>query len=285
MSTGYLDMCPHDFDNYMMGCFVFRYNPENHKVTAWQHGGIFDYDDEDDGDARACSCMLTLVNGHDQTAMNIGELFDSPYWVVHRFPIGYVAIMNGTKLVRLASEPYERRMRKGTNFDYVRGQDLVLTYAQDVPQQVQTLLSSYAFSSLEHTSGSWSVLLLDGLCEQLALGNDRPFHSVVPRGAARARSRSMVREVMDPNNPRTVAAVSPEVAVVGRKKAKRAIVLYNGRILGTLRFTADRSELVLTSNYHTSFEKGAIRKTVVASIETSIVPMVSHHIVWSTKVA
>jgi hypothetical protein len=283
MSTGYLDMCPHDFDSYMMGCYVFRYHPEEQQVTAWQHGGIYDYDDEDDGDARECSCMLTRIGAHDQVCMNIGELFDSPNWVVHRFPIGYIAIMGGTKLVRLASEPYERRMRKGTNFDYVRGQDIVSTCEQMIPPAVQSMLSSYAFNALSHSSCMWNVLLLEGLCEQLALGNDRPFHNSVPRNLSRTRSRAMVRDVLDPTNERTVAALSPEVAVVGSKRGKRAVVLYNGRILGTLRPTG--SKVVLESDYHLSFEKGAIRNTVMASVETTIMPMVCNQTIWSTKKA
>lgn len=277
MSIGYNNMTLNDFSNYTDGTYTFHYNEERERVDVYMHEGVESYDEDYGGetDARECSAYLRQITheGNGPTRMvDIETLIDSPKWILHRFPTGYVAIELGARLVRLALEPTHRRMMKGTTMQFMRGRAIVNSMDRTVPAEVRSALGPVC---LNRTAGQVDAIerkIMLGMCDQLWLGHTPAFRQVHITDATE-RSKKAVRDMFAPFMRRKVMCVSPETAIIMASPGGAvAYVLHNGDLAGTLTCDRHKGILHLESEWLRGFSAGNIRaaaKTTYTDLFTS----------------
>lgn len=277
MSIGYKDMTAYDFDSYMNGSFTFQYSESAGKVFAYQHEGVArQYEDDDDSDATAFEAMLSPINNGPHRYQSVSTLVDSPEWILHRFPTGYVAVKDGAHLLRVALEPSSRRMRKGLDMGHMRGLPILDEVDPRIPESVRRTIGS----SCVHYAGRYANVsdldIVRGLCEQLWLGHTPAFRRVSIPDASK-RSKDLIRTTL---RTRNAVAIDQSTAVVrALGKEGRGYLLYNGQYMGRLLVEPDNT-INLTCTALASTQRGVLRTKMREAYTQIFTKTVCDSITW-----
>lgn len=269
MSIGYEDMHSNDFNNYMCGTYAFKLEEGGKAVRAYSHLGIAD---DYEADAHNSTCTMRECMEGDHQRINVGEMFSSPEWITHRFPTGYLSVNNNTRLIRIALEPWERRMRKGLDFGSLRMMSII-----EIGRNPK--LSPKLVHRIRTFGGGTpdTLQLLDGICQQLRLGQTTSFGGLITASQAKARAVKAVTNLLS-NPVSTALAINPELAIIKPVgKTQQGTVLNNGSVIGTVEMG---EELVFTSPVLRDYATRDLRIVARRGLKSLINRTITSNIIW-----
>lgn len=280
MSIGYDMVTPHDFINYFCGCSAFNYNPDTGRVKAWVISDLYDPDEY--GYANECTVRLTEpTTREDRYNLLLGKsrdvdcsvLFDSPRWIIHRFSLGYVPMEDG-KLVYVAAETTERRMRKGTNLGLAEFSGLLFREDKSDQGDDDRLVGLVTHAHISDATAE----IASGIATVLEYGNNPAMRRNIPANEARQRSNQAIKDLLSGKLGTDIVVPSFDTAVIrtGDKRHQAAMLLYNGRYLGQIKLSRGTVTLEARTMGYNDIHAGRLARD---GLEALVVPMVVDRVV------
>lgn len=255
MSTGYDTVTNGDFINYMVGGAAFeRITDGTGEVIAWYMTAIGDAPSNEY--AANNHCIMSRVDSDETKRVAISTLLQSRDWILHRFPVRYLANANETALASLSLEPRERRMLKSTTAQFMRH----IPIAQGSPEIVNRL------PGLRHGMNGDDVML--GIARVLSYGHHQLFFPMNTRCARDCNAD--VREMLTSDTcTRKVVVPDSHTAIVlcprdGMADGEDCMLIHQSEVLGTLALTDDNIQM--TSDYSQAFS-GADQAMIESGVE------------------
>lgn len=202
------------------------------------------YDNEDYTEMFSdCPCELVPVGNNSADAKlrhaTGHELLTLPQWVLHRFPLEYVAVGNDT-LARVSGEPRSSRAFKGTSPANMTGLPLIdnlTTFNERSPRspslQERIIATTQGWVPRAATQ---EVGMLYGIAEVLRIGTPQCMRRVISAEDATIRARALVHD-MFVTERRVVVPDFPVAIIKHRVHHDKAYVLYRGRYIGLLLYS------------------------------------------------
>ena len=267
MTIRYDQLHPGDWTSYFEGCIVFYF--DGITVVPYRIGGFSSDPDEQEW---ACDCECVLYHSSDRNnsmLVSIEELLNEPQWLLHRFPIGYLAIDNDT-LINISVETNHRRMRKGTTFSELEyhGSLFGEEISDQVPDNIARRLVNY--NGQGYSTGALSL----AVANVLTYGNNPAMRTNIPINEAKSKANKGIKDMMASEDV-NVCVPSFDTALIRHRSTRDvAIVLHNGRLLGRLVYDKENNSTTLFYTLPTYEDKDA-RRIARHGIELLAVPMIA----------
>ena len=266
MTIGYDQLRPSDFLAYFEGCIVFHYDGD--VVSPYLMGGFC----EDPDGSRYAEDLEVCVYpfGSDTPVIEtVYTLLNTPEWLMHRFPVGYLA-MSENELINISVETNSRRMRKGTTLGETEYNGAL--YGESLSDHVPDAL---AYGLVNHTGKHYGTAdIAQAIADVLSYGNNPAMRTNIPPNAAKVKANAAIKGMFDGEDV-SVLVPSFDTAIVRHRSARdTAIVLHNGRLLGRLGYDKETNVVTLYYKLPQYKDKDACR-IARTGIELLAVPMLA----------
>lgn len=220
-----------DGQMYFDGCTGFFYDDSTGKVKPFELC-CESYYDEDEGEPLFVEVEhYARFLEEDRSREVLGhDLLCDPRYILSRFPLGYVPLEGGKKLVRITAQPISRRAAKGLVHDFIQYHPIAEVGGNGTLRSV-----------LEHTRGPSRDVLCAGIAEVLTIGMPPIMRRNIRASVANSNARLAVRELFR-NPDRVVCVPDFSVAIVKKRgSSDTGYVLYRGRLIGEARIKPDQT--------------------------------------------
>lgn len=165
------------------------------------------------------------------------ELFMSPEYILHRFPVEYVPV-NGT-VVRVTVEPTDRRAFKGLTASHVTGLPILPGVQTDVdsdqPETVELYHRVTSSTNWLTTSRSWDEFCR-GVASVLEVGIPSCMERAVPRVTASRNAKALVASMFADEAKNVAVPDFSAVVIRGQTDRNSGLVIHRGRIIGNVSY-------------------------------------------------